>query len=277
MSSDGSGWQLHSIETGSGTVNVRVRGSGPALWVLPRDNGYASSMDFFDGLAKTHTVHAAYLPGYTGGRDSDFSWATNVRDITPVLGAAIRATGTRDASLLGLGFGGWLALELLLADPSAFSRAVLVSPLGLRPNEGVIFDQFLVNSELYARRMYHDPANFQSLYGEYASFEQLEAWEDDREMSCRVAWKPHMHDPSLPRLLPLITVPVAIVHGENDRIVPPEASDLMAGLLGNATVTRWSARSPCRPSRPRSRWWIRWRYWPSRPTTIRTSTSAGAP
>lgn len=231
-------WVQQDIDIGSGLVSVRKKGSGPALWCIPRDNGHPPGDPFLDSLAESYTVYAPALPGFSGGRASDWTWASNVRDVATVLSAAIRRTGTTDNVLLGLGFGGWIALEMLAADPTPFTRAVLVSPLGVRPVKGMIFDQFLVNAELYARRMFHDEANFRSLYGELATFEQLFEWEDDREMSSRVAWKPLMNNPSLLPLLPSVAIPVTIVHGENDHIVPVEASEMIANAIPGASLVR---------------------------------------
>jgi len=45
------------------------------------------------------------------------------------------------------------------------------------------------NAEHYAQMAFHDQTMFAEIYGPQTSFEQLEAWETDREMTSRVAWK----------------------------------------------------------------------------------------
>ena len=57
-----------------------------------------------------------------------------------------------------------------------------------------------------------------------------------REMTTRLCWKPYMHDPSLIHLLPRVRVPTLVIWGENDRIVPVSAGELIAEAIPDARL-----------------------------------------
>jgi pimeloyl-ACP methyl ester carboxylesterase len=125
---------------------------------------------------------------------------------------------------------------MLANRPELFSEAILVAPFGLRPSDGVIYDQFLVSSEVYARKAFHDQSNFDQSFGPVPPYEQLEAWEDDREMTCRLAWKPYMYHPSLAKMMATVATQVTVVHGEDDAIIPINASRMFCDALQKASL-----------------------------------------
>ena len=49
-------------------------------------------------------------------------------------------------SLVGLGFGGWIAAEMATMSPRAFRRLVLVGAMGIKPAAGEILDQALTEA-----------------------------------------------------------------------------------------------------------------------------------
>src|SRR5438132_3117262 len=96
----------------------------------------------------------------------------SVRDEAIVIGLLIDRMVSEPVTLVGLGFGGWVAAELATMQPSRLRRLVLVSPMGLLPREGEIFDQFLVSHKDYVLRGFHDRAHARALWGEQPSADQ---------------------------------------------------------------------------------------------------------
>jgi pimeloyl-ACP methyl ester carboxylesterase len=143
--------------------------------------------------------------------------------------------GLAQATLVGLGFGGWIAAEMATFAPSATPRLVLVGAMGLKPPKGEIMDQALVSYIEYVREGFHDPKAFESNYGAPPSIAQLVQWDLCREMSFRVAWKPYMYSDSLPYVLRGVRSKSLIVWGDDDRIVPASVAALYAERLPNAT------------------------------------------
>lgn len=226
----------HTVQVCGIDVAFERAGDGPPLIVLPRDNGHAPRSEFLVGLAQTNTVYYPWLPGFHNGGPEAWEWLTNIRDLAMVQRLFLSALGLERVTLIGLGFGGWLAAEMAAMGPERFDKLVLVGPMGIQPKNAYIIDQFIVSTESYARAAFSDDAAFDAIYGEEPEFEQLESWETDREMTSRLAWKPYMYDPTLPRLLAGVPTPALIVVGADDRVVPPECGELYRAALPNARL-----------------------------------------
>jgi pimeloyl-ACP methyl ester carboxylesterase len=142
--------------------------------------------------------------------------------------------GMNKASLVGLGFGGWIAAEMATFAPSDPQSLTLVGAMGVKPPHGEILDQALISYIEYVNECFHDPSAFERNYGATVSTPQLVQWDLCREMSFRVAWKPYMYSDSLPWLLRGVRSKTLIVRGDADRIVPASAAALYAERLPNA-------------------------------------------
>ncbi len=224
-----------SVVTAAGTdIHVTRGGNGPPLVVLHRDIGTLDHLPFYDSLAAHHEVIIPNHPGYGASPRPD--WVANVRDIALVHRALLGQLGLNGATLVGLGFGGWIAAEMATCAPNAAEKLVLVGPMGVKPPTGDILDQALISYIDYVREGFHDPAAFARNYGLTLTTEQLVQWDLCREMSFRVAWKPYMYNDSLPYLLRGVQAKTLIVHGASDRIVPASAAALYAERLPNARL-----------------------------------------
>ena len=131
-----------------------------------------------------------------------------------------------------------MAVGVRARSELAQAAGLLVSPMGIQPAKEYICDQFVIGAEAYARTAFANDAAFDAIYTPEPGFEQLESWETDREMASRLAWKPYMYNPTLPRLLSGVSAPALIVWGEADRVAPIECGDLYRDALPNATLHR---------------------------------------
>jgi pimeloyl-ACP methyl ester carboxylesterase len=225
-------WTRLTAEVCGGEVSFRRRGTGAPVLVLPRDNGHAPQNEFLDRLAARYTVYHPWYPGFhDGGDPMAWDWLTNTRDLAVVQLQFVNALGLDRPALVGLGFGGWIAAEMAAMNPSGLEALVLIAPMGIQPMRDYIYDQFLVSTEAYARRGFADQAAFDRIYGDEPRFEQLEAWETDREMTSRLAWKPYMYNSSLPRLLSGVRCPTLVVWGDSDEVVPAECGELYRSAI----------------------------------------------
>jgi pimeloyl-ACP methyl ester carboxylesterase len=225
-----------AVSVCGGMVRFAVAGSGPPIMVLPRDQGHPPASPFLDQLAASGTVYYPWLAGFHGGNPEQWEWLTNVRDLAVVHRQALDALGIEKPALIGLGFGGWVAAEIATTASASMRALVLVSAMGIKPERGYIYDQFLVSTEHYAQTAFHDVRRYAEIYGAEAGFEQLEAWETDREMTSRLAWKPYMYNPALPRLLSGVNIPALVVWGDDDQIVPRECAELYRQALPQAKI-----------------------------------------
>ena len=236
MSQGSQAWREEHASVAGRPVRLLRRGQGEPLLVLHRDNGYSEGQRFFDLLAERFSIYLPSLPGYHGSNTREWAWLWSVRDLAVVLRQLLEHLGLERIWVVGLGFGGWLAAEMATTCEHRFNGMVLVAPMGIQPQAGEIYDQFLVSSEVYAQRGFHDQAKFDDTYGSLPEYDQLERWETDREMTSRIGWKPYMFNRSLPKLLQAVHTPALILWGRDDAVVPLECGRLYADALPNARL-----------------------------------------
>jgi pimeloyl-ACP methyl ester carboxylesterase len=237
VSADTPTWISETVPVAGAEVQVARAGEGPPLLVLPHDIGWPERREFCDALARRCRVIAPSHPGYDGSARPD--WMRGVRDVAIVyqalLAALAPAPGT--VSVVGLGFGGWIAAEMATMAPRALHRLVLVGAMGLRPERGAIADQALLSYIDYVRLGFADPAAFDRVFGAEPPTSRLEQWDLNREMTFRIAWKPYMYNPTLPHLLGAVATPALVVWGREDRIVPLECGERYAKVLPDARLS----------------------------------------
>jgi len=227
-------WTETVKEIAGTKVYLKRAGSGRTVLVLHHDIGTPENLPFYDALAAKFDVIVPHHPGW--GKSERPQWLRHPRDIAAMSAWLLAEVGAKDVSLVGLGFGGWIAAEMASLAPEAYRRMVLVAPMGIKPPEGYIADQAIVSYLDYPKSGFHDEAAFAAVYGD-VSTDQLEQWDICREMSFRTAWKPYMYNQTLPHLLGGVRSPALVIWGDDDQIVPISAGHAYTKALRNATMT----------------------------------------
>jgi pimeloyl-ACP methyl ester carboxylesterase len=231
-------WVAETVRVAGTAVRAVRGGAGDPLLVLHHDIGSPDRPPLHDALARDFTVIAPSHPGYDGSERP--AWMRSVRDVAIVYQALLArldlAGEPGRVSLVGLGFGGWIAAEMATMAPRAFRRLVLVGAMGVKPERGEIADQALLSYIDYVRRGFADQRAFDRLFGADPPTPTLEQWDLNREMTFRVAWKPYMFNPTLPHLLGGVVTPALVVWGDADRIVPLECGERYVKALPHARL-----------------------------------------
>jgi len=238
----GGGWTEATVEVAGVKLHLARAGSGRPLLVLHHDTGSPERLDFYDTLSQRFDVVVPHHPGY--GRSDRPLWLRSVRDIAVIYQALLAELGLDRPSLIGLGFGGWIAAEMAMMAPRGFHRLVLVGAMGLKPPEGDILDQAIISYIDYARAGFHDQAAFARVYGDVTT-DQLVEWDLCREMCFRIAWKPYMYSQTLPHILGGVRAPALVVWGDDDKVVPKSAGELYARSLPEARLETVAAAGHC--------------------------------
>jgi pimeloyl-ACP methyl ester carboxylesterase len=226
-------WTETRVGVAGVTLHLARAGSGTPLLVLHHDIGSPARLPFYDALTRRFAVLIPHHPGY--GRSERPPWLRSVRDVAIMYQWLLADIGVSGHSLLGLGFGGWIAAEMATMAPRDIRRLVLVGAMGLKPAEGDILDQALLSYIDYARAGFRDPQAFERVFGSVTT-DQLVDWDICREMSFRIAWKPYMYSQTLPHLLGAVRAPSLVVWGDEDKIVPPSAGERYRDLLPQARL-----------------------------------------
>jgi pimeloyl-ACP methyl ester carboxylesterase len=230
----GASWTDSRIEAAGRKLHLSRAGHGRAVLVLHHETGTLDGLPFYDALAASYDVLLPHHPGYSKSQRPD--WMRSVRDIAVIYRGLLADLKLSNVTLVGLGFGGWIAAEMASMAPADVSRLVLVGAMGIKPPQGDILDLAVTGYIDYARAGFHDQAAFDRVYGAEPTTDQLEMWDICREMSFRIAWKPYMYSQTLPHLLGAVTAPSLVVWGEHDRVVPISAAKRWVEALPNARL-----------------------------------------
>ena len=226
-------WTETTHEIAGGKLHLSRAGSGRPVLVLHHDIGTPDRLPFYDTLAGSFDVLVPHHPGW--GKSERLNWMRHPRDIASVHAWLLAELGLSDVTLVGLGFGGWVAAEMASQAPAAYRRLVLVGPMGIKPQDGYIYDQAIVSYLDYPQAGFHDRAAFSRVYGD-VSTDQLEQWDLCREMVFRTAWKPYMYNQALPHLMGGVRAPALVVWGDDDKHVPASTASVWQQALPRATL-----------------------------------------
>ena len=215
----------------AGTPVVMIHGFGAdlATWMFNQE-----------ALAADRPVYALDLPGHGGSSKEvdDGSAAALARTVLAYLDAA----GIERAHLVGHSLGGAIAVEIAAAAPERVTALTLVAPAGfgteiagdfiagfiaesrsrkLRP----VLEMLVANPEMVSADMVEDVLKFKRLDGATAALSAIAAANfagDTQKLSLRERLKD-------------VAVPVHVVWGEADRILPAAQAE---GLPASVRVTR---------------------------------------
>ena len=227
-------WIDETVRVAGIDVHLRTAGRGEPLLVLHHDIGRPQTDPLPDRLAERFTVLAPTHPGYDGCPRP--SWLRSVRDVAVLYQGLLAERGPASLTLLGLGFGGWIAAEMATMAPGDLRRLIVVGAMGIKPERGEILDQALVSYVDYVRAGFVDPGGLERVFGADLPTPLLERWDMNREMTFRLAWRPYMYNPTLPHLLGVVRTPALVVWGREDRIVPLECGERYGKALPGARL-----------------------------------------
>ena len=227
-------WTESTAEVAGLSVRYLQGGSGPNAVVLHHSSGNLGWVPFYEALAQNFTVTVPDLPGY--GQSERPVWARDPRDIAILMSRFLAQVAPDNPTLVGLGFGGFIAAELAAINQERVGSLVLVGAAGLQPDEGEILDQMLLSYSEYVAAGFRDEERFTDIFGEEVTEEVRELWDFSREMTARLSWKPYMFNRRLAPVLCEVQTPALVVAGSEERVIPLTCARQYAAALPNATL-----------------------------------------
>jgi pimeloyl-ACP methyl ester carboxylesterase len=232
------------LQIGALELEVLRRGEGRPILLLHDVNPISPRAPFVDMLARHGEVIAPSHPGFGASpRPDDFD---TMYDLINLYHDVLDALPAPRASVVGFGFGGWIAAELAVAGARKLDRLVLVDPVGIKISEREVRDIvhfFNSDPEELNRRAWHDLARrpdgiyglgWQATISDAMSDAEMISLARDWESLCIYAWKPHMYNPRLASWLRRIAAPTLVLWGASDRIVTPEYGQAYAQRVPGA-------------------------------------------
>lgn len=226
-----------SVLVGELPVTMLGAGDGKPLLVLHDELGFPGWLRWTRDLAAQRRLLVPVQPGF--GQTPRIPWARDYRDVASFYLRMVRELELAPVDIIGFSAGGYLAAEMAAACPEAVSSLALVAPLGLKPDEGEIFDFFAVTARRHLAATVSITAisEMEDIYGGDMTPEQFELFEAARAETCRLGWEPFMHSASLgERLRGVTDVRTLIVWGEADKIVPASSMRRFADALTGARL-----------------------------------------
>jgi pimeloyl-ACP methyl ester carboxylesterase len=224
MATSSVGFTTDRVQVGQTELYLLKGGDGPPCLVLHGFEGHEGWLPFHEELASDATVYAPSHPGY--GHTDAPAWITTIWHQAVFYNWFLQTMGLQEVTLIGAGIGGWMAAYMAITCPERLRRLVLISPAGIKPEQGETLDIFVTSWREVLQRGFANDERFQGTYAAVPIIEFGGLREAGRVMTMRMCFRPYLYDPSLPAMLPKIQVPTLIAWGTDDQIIPIECAEL---------------------------------------------------
>jgi pimeloyl-ACP methyl ester carboxylesterase len=225
---------LSTVEVAGCRIALKRGGQGRPLLYLHGANGAAVIAPFMAQLAESFEVLVPEHPGF--GASEEPGWLDNIHDLAYFYLDFIEQLDLRNLTLVGTSLGGWLALEIAVRNASRLCALTVVGPSGIYVPGLPRGDFFLWTPEERVRNLFVDQSIVDRLLAQRPSEQEAEIELKNQFTVARLAWEPRLFDPHLHKWLHRIKLPVQIVWGEADRILPAAYAAAFKSLIPQARI-----------------------------------------
>jgi pimeloyl-ACP methyl ester carboxylesterase len=200
-------------------VEMIERGSGRPLLLLHPGIGIDASAPVLDRLAAGGRLLAPSHPGF--GASEAPKHITTVDDLSYFYLDLMDQLDLRDAIVVGVSFGAWIAAAIAVKSTARIARLVMADAVGIKVGDREtrdIADIFALTDPQLNELAYFDPKIAARDY-KAMPVAAVTAVARNREALGRYGWQPYMHDPKLKGRLHRIRVPTLFLWGTHDRIL----------------------------------------------------------
>jgi pyruvate dehydrogenase E2 component (dihydrolipoamide acetyltransferase) len=241
--SGGGGPLTKTVEAGGLSVRTLSVGEGAGAPVLLL-HGFGSDLMSWlfnqEALAEGRAVHAFDLPGH-GGTSKAIA-AGGVADLAVVTIGVMDALGLEKAHLVGHSLGGAIATYLALTQPHRVASVSLIAPAGLGPEinmgfiEGFVGESRARKLKAVLQDLVVDPNLISAdMVEDVLKFKRLDGAEAALRLIADANFSGGLQKTILRSELAAARAPIAIIVGEEDRIIPPSHAE---GLPASIQVIR---------------------------------------
>ena len=225
--------ELRLDVAGVGEVSLRLGGRDRTRTFLLLHGGAGpGSVAAFGDLLASRLRTRVLAPTHPGfDRTPRPGSVTSVRDLARVYVALLERLDLWNVTVIGNSLGGWIAAEVALLAGARLSGAMLINAVGADVPGQPVIDIRGLSPEALMARSFHDPSRFAPRPG--PSPDQVAA-----NMDALFTYGGEtMTDPTLLTRLGKLDLPVHVLWGESDRIVPPGNGRALAAAIPHARFT----------------------------------------
>lgn len=218
-------WSTRTVETSGGPFVVQEAGDGPVTILYLHDEISSRPSPAATRLAASGRVVAPIHPGF-GNADRP-EWVESVRDIAEHYVDLLSTLALpAETAVVGASMGAWIATELVIRTNCRFGALSLVNPVGVHVPGHPAKDLWFVR----------DPETI--LFADASAAPAVPAEERvaNEESAARYGWSPRLHDPTLPPRLHRLRLPMQLVWGADDQLLPKEHLERWRELLPAAEI-----------------------------------------
>ena len=200
-------------------IEMIERGSGRPLLFLHPGIGIDAGAPVLDRLAAGGRLLAPSHPGF--GASEGPRHMTTVDDLAYFYLDLMDQLDLRDATVVGVSFGAWVAAAIAVKSTARIARLVMANAVGIKVGDREtrdIADIFALTDQQLNELAYFDPTIAARDY-KAMPVAAVTAIARNREALGRYGWQPYMHDPKLKGRLHRIRIPTLFLWGTHDRIL----------------------------------------------------------
>jgi pimeloyl-ACP methyl ester carboxylesterase len=200
-------------------IELIDRGHGRPILFLHPHIGLDPSAPVLAMLAEGGRLIAPSHPGF--GHSERPACVTTVDDLAYFYLDLIDALDLRDALVIGVSLGAWIAAAVAVKSTARMARLLLGNPVGIKVGDREtrdILDIFAMVEGEFLEKAFADPTVGQQDYRAMTD-DEVTVVARNREAAALYAWSPYMHDPKLKGRLHRIRIPTLVLWGAGDRLV----------------------------------------------------------
>jgi len=225
---------LSTVDIAGCRIALRRGGRGRPLLYLHGASGAGTIAPFMNELAESFDLLVPEHPGF--GASDEPPWLDNIHDLAYFYLDFIEQLDLRNLTVIGTSIGGWLALEVAVRNASRLRSLSVVGPSGIYVPGLKRGDFFLWSAEERVRNLFEDQGLADRMLAQAPGPAEAEAALKNQYTVARLAWEPRLFDPHLHKWLHRIKLPVQIIWGAGDRIIPAGYADAYKALIPHAHV-----------------------------------------
>jgi pimeloyl-ACP methyl ester carboxylesterase len=200
-------------------IEVIEGGEGRPLLFLHPGIGIDPKAAVLDAFAAKARLIAPSHPGF--GASELAPSMTTVDDLAYFYLDLMDDLDLRDAIVVGVSFGAWIAAAIAIKSTARMSHLVMANAVGIKVGSREtrdIADIFAMLEPQFNKLAFSDPKAGERDYKSMPEAD-LVAVARNRESLARFAWQPYMHDPKLKNRLHRIRIPTLFLWGKDDCIL----------------------------------------------------------
>ena len=223
-----------TVVVNGASVAMRRGGRGEPVLFLHGADGLPDWPQFLDTLAQTFEVIVPDLPGF--GQSAAPEFVDDISDVAYLLMDLVEQLGLTSVRIIGHSLGGWAALEMAVRSCARIHSLTLIAPAGIHVKGSPKADIYMIDPDEQARLAYADPELGAQAAERVTITKHQEQAILNRIASARLGWNPRLYNPRLSRWLHRVSVPVLILWGDTDRIIPPVYGETFAAFMPGAKL-----------------------------------------